>query len=119
MTYAACGNAYRGVYRAVGSRLKRLLTHPIKNKLGMLILRPYRRLSLALIAENFAPEAFKDVLDGKYLAIGFFFATIVVLVVSEFLCAAVANANVRGAAAGHGNGRDAGGCDPAGAFSRL
>lgn len=61
-----------------------IITHPIKNKLGMLILATIPAVVVTLIAEKFAPEAFKDVLDGKYLAIGFF-ATTVVLVVSEFL----------------------------------
>lgn len=49
-----------------------IITHPVKNKLGMLILATIPAVVVTLIAEKLAPEVFADVLNGKYLAIGFF-----------------------------------------------
>ncbi len=61
-----------------------LLRHPIKNKLGMVILATLPAIVVVLIAEQVFPEVFADVLSGKYLAFGFF-ATSGILVLSEFL----------------------------------
>lgn len=66
------------------NEVKGMLLHPIKNKLGMLVLATIPAVAATLIAEKFAPAAFSAVLDGKYLAYGFF-ATAVVLVVSELI----------------------------------
>lgn len=61
-----------------------LITHPIRNKLMMLVFATVPAVVVTLIAEKLVPEAFSDVLNGKYLAFGFF-ATSVVLVVSELI----------------------------------
>ena len=61
-----------------------IITHPVKNKLGMLILATIPDVVVTLIAEKLAPEVFADVLNGKYLAIGFF-ATTGVLVLCEVI----------------------------------
>ena len=55
-----------------------------RNKLGMLILATIPAVVVTLIAEKLAPEVFADVLNGKYLAIGFF-ATTGVLVLCEVI----------------------------------
>lgn len=61
-----------------------MLRHPIKNKLGMLILATVPAVVVTLIAEKAFPATFKDVLDGKYLAFGFY-ATTGVLVACELV----------------------------------
>ncbi len=61
-----------------------LLSHPIKNKLGMLILATIPAIAVTLIAEKLFPETFADLLNGKYLPYGFF-ATTVVLVLCELI----------------------------------
>ena len=61
-----------------------ILTHPIKNKLGMLILATIPAVVVTLVAEKVAPQAFANVLNGKYLAFGFY-ATTGVLVACELI----------------------------------
>ena len=61
-----------------------ILSHPIKNKLGMLILATIPAVVVTLVAEKAAPETFASVLDGKYLAFGFY-ATTGVLVACELV----------------------------------
>ncbi|MEA5002169.1 MAG: undecaprenyl-diphosphate phosphatase [Christensenella sp.] len=61
-----------------------MITHPVKNKLGMLILATIPAVVVTLIAEKVAPAAFADILNGKYLAVGFF-ATTGVLVLCELI----------------------------------
>lgn len=64
--------------------IKGLVTHPVQNKLMMLVFATIPAVVVTLIAEKLFPEAFSNVLNGQYLAFGFF-ATSVVLVVSEIL----------------------------------
>ncbi|MGI6153245.1 MAG: undecaprenyl-diphosphate phosphatase [Christensenellaceae bacterium] len=59
-----------------------LLSHPIKNKLGMLIIATIPAIAMTLISNALFPEGFTAVLNGEYLAYGFF-ATAAVLVISE------------------------------------
>lgn len=59
-----------------------MLRHPIKNKLGMLILATIPAIVVTLVADVVFPEVFADIMNGKYLAYGFF-ATAVVLVIAE------------------------------------
>lgn len=61
-----------------------LLTHPIRNKLGMLVLATLPAVIVTLVCEQVFPEAFTDVLNGKYLAFGFY-ATTGVLVACELI----------------------------------
>ncbi|WP_066685650.1 undecaprenyl-diphosphate phosphatase [Christensenella intestinihominis] len=61
-----------------------IITHPVKNKLGMLILATIPAVVVTLIAEKVAPDTFANVLDGKYLAFGFY-ATTGVLVACELV----------------------------------
>ncbi len=61
-----------------------IITHPVKNKLGMLIIATVPAIVVTLIAQKVFPDVFSDLLAGKYLAFGFF-ATTVVLVVSELI----------------------------------
>jgi len=61
-----------------------LITHPIKNRLLMLVIATIPAIAMTLIADKVFPEAFADIQDGKYLAFGFY-ATTVVLVVSELI----------------------------------
>lgn len=60
-----------------------LITHPIRNKLGMLIIATVPAVIVTLVCEKFFPEAFAGILGGKYLAFGFF-ATTIVLVLGDF-----------------------------------
>lgn len=61
-----------------------LLTHPIRNRLGMLIIATLPAVAVTLICEKLFPEAFENVLNGKFLAFGFF-ATTAVLLISDFV----------------------------------
>lgn len=61
-----------------------LLTHPIKNQLGMLIIATLPAVIVTLVCEKAFPEAFADVLNGKFLAFGFF-GTTAVLLISDFV----------------------------------
>lgn len=61
-----------------------VLAHPIKNKLGMLIIATVPAIAVSLVAKVVFPEQFAALLDGKYLAYGFL-ATAGVLVLSEFI----------------------------------
>jgi len=61
-----------------------ILAHPIRNKLGMLIIATLPAVALTLISKKVFPEQFAALLDGQYLAYGFF-ATAGVLVVSEII----------------------------------
>lgn len=64
------------------SDIAAILMHPIKNKLGMLILATVPVVVVTLITEKGFPEIFDNIFDGRYLAFGFF-ATTIVLVLSE------------------------------------
>ncbi len=72
------------VFIVLWKEIAGMLRHPVKNKLGMLILATVPAIVVTLIAEKFAAETFSDVLSGKYLAVGFF-ATTAVLVASELI----------------------------------
>ncbi len=72
------------VFIVLWEEIKAIITHPVKNKLGMLIIATLPAIALTLIAEKAFPEAFADLLNGKYLAFGFY-GTTVVLVVSELI----------------------------------
>lgn len=61
-----------------------LLTHPVRNKFLMLVIATIPAVVVTLVAERAFPEAFSDVLNGKYLAFGFF-ATSAVLIASELV----------------------------------
>ena len=63
-----------------------ILTHPVKNKLGMLIIATLPAIIITLAAGKVFPAVFSDLLDGKYLAFGFF-ATTGVLVACEIAAA--------------------------------
>ena len=61
-----------------------LLTHPVRNKLGMLILATVPAAVVTLVCEKAFPEAFQNILNGKFLAFGFF-GTTAVLLLADFL----------------------------------
>lgn len=61
-----------------------LLTHPVRNKLLMLVIATVPAVVVTLVCEKMFPEAFSDILNGKFLAFGFY-ATTVVLVAAELI----------------------------------
>lgn len=61
-----------------------ILTHPVKNKLGMLVLATIPAVIVAVVLEMVAKEQFQSIQDGKFLALGFFLTT-AVLVLCEVL----------------------------------
>lgn len=61
-----------------------LICHPVRNKLLMLVIATIPAVVVTLVCNNIFPEAFADILNGKYLAFGFF-GTSIVLVVSELV----------------------------------
>lgn len=61
-----------------------LLTHPVRNRFGMLIIATIPAVIATLVCEHLFPEAFSNILGGKYLAFGFF-ATTIVLVIGDLL----------------------------------
>lgn len=61
-----------------------ILSHPIRYRLGMLIAATLPAAAVTILADYFAKDAFREILDGKYLAFGFF-ATSAILVASELL----------------------------------
>ncbi|MEA4854266.1 MAG: undecaprenyl-diphosphate phosphatase [Christensenella sp.] len=72
------------VFIVLWPEIKAIVTHPVKNKLGMLILATIPAVIVTLIAEKIAPTTFANILDGKYLAFGFY-ATTGVLVACELV----------------------------------
>lgn len=70
-----------------------LITHPVRNRLGMLIIATLPAVIVTLICEKAFPEAFADVLGGKLLAFGFF-GTTVVLLLGDFLHPKVTRAKI-------------------------
>lgn len=61
-----------------------IITHPIKNKFGMLVLATIPAVIVAFVLETVAKEQFAAIQDGQYLALGFFLTT-AVLILCEFL----------------------------------
>jgi len=61
-----------------------ILTHPIKNKLRMLVLATIPAVIVAVVLETAAKEQFASIQAGQYLPLGFFLTT-VVLVLCEVL----------------------------------
>lgn len=57
-----------------------LVTHPVRNRFGMLIVATIPAVIVTLVCEKLFPEAFSGILGGKYLAYGFFGTTIVLLI---------------------------------------
>lgn len=57
-----------------------LVAHPVRNRLGMLIIATVPAVLVTLVCEHFFPEAFSGILNGRYLAFGFFGTTIVLVV---------------------------------------
>lgn len=61
-----------------------LVCHPVRNKFLMLVIATIPAVVVTLVCNNVVPDAFENVLNGKYLAFGFY-GTSVVLVVSELV----------------------------------
>lgn len=64
--------------------LAAIILHPVKNKLGMLVLATIPAVVVTLVTEKLFPEVFADIFAGKYLAYGFF-GTSIVLILSELI----------------------------------
>lgn len=69
---------------ALRHEIVQLVAHPVKNKLLMLVIATLPAVAVTLIAEKVFPEMFSDLLNGKYLAFGFY-ATTAVLCIAETL----------------------------------
>ncbi len=76
------------VFIVLWKEIVAIITHPVKNKLGMLIIATIPAIALTLVADNIFPEAFADLQNGKYLAFGFF-ATSGVLVACELVASRI------------------------------
>ncbi|MEF9988425.1 MAG: undecaprenyl-diphosphate phosphatase [Christensenella sp.] len=72
------------VFIVLWAEITAMLRHPVKNKLGMLILATVPAVIVTLVAQKVFPTVFADVLNGKYLAFGFY-ATTIVLVLCEVI----------------------------------
>lgn len=72
------------VFIVLWKEIVAIITHPIKNKLGMLILATIPAVIMALVMDKVFPEAFADLEAGKYLAFGFY-GTTVILVLCELI----------------------------------
>ncbi len=72
------------VFIALWPEIKAILSHPVKNKLGMLIIATLPAVAAVLALKYFLPQTYDALQSGKYLAIGFF-ATSAVLVISELI----------------------------------
>ncbi len=72
------------VFIVLWPEITALLRHPIKNKLGMLILASLPAAAVVLVMKQLFPTALDDLTNGAYLAYGFF-ATSVVLVLCELI----------------------------------
>lgn len=70
------------VFIALWHEIAEIIAHPVRNKFLMLVIATLPAIAMTLIAENVFPEVFSDLLNGKYLAFGFY-GTTVVLCVSE------------------------------------
>lgn len=70
------------VFIALWDDIVAIITHPVRNKLLMLVIATLPAIAMTLVAENVFPEAFSDLLNGKYLAFGFY-GTTAMLCVSE------------------------------------
>lgn len=73
---------------ALWSEIVAIVTHPVKNKFLMLVIATLPAIAVTLVAEKVFPDVFSDLLNGKYLAFGFF-GTTLVLCISEAIAAKV------------------------------
>ncbi|MDL2237673.1 undecaprenyl-diphosphate phosphatase [Christensenellaceae bacterium OttesenSCG-928-K19] len=72
------------VFIVLWPEIKAIICHPVKNKLGMLIIATIPAVVVVLVMKQVFPAVYDNLQNGKYLAFGFF-ATTAVLVISELI----------------------------------